>query len=268
MKAYTKRQENEIQLFFEAYERRDNIVLYTLLTIFVALAKFPSIVIEAFYRRKLGERYFTLSSSLFIFLVYLIIAAKPLLYEIFGLRAFMTSNFDFPLFLFACAFLYKSIQQRREISKYGTTYNLERFSLSQGEYHPFFEQRLGRKLFGIPVTSRTIQMFFEPVIPFALGVICVIIPFTRTLGTVLIVSSILASIRQFVRVVSGRHAVLDIIDQHLISQDKAGVLMEQRPIGETHGIRLPVALPEDKEVRKLLLDETTEEKLSKDSWED
>ena len=74
MKAYTRREENEIKLFWSGFERRDNIILTALVGLGFALAKYPSIIIEVFYRKKFGERYFTLASSVFIFLLLLLIS--------------------------------------------------------------------------------------------------------------------------------------------------------------------------------------------------
>tara|TARA_A100000171_G_scaffold35638_2_gene34193 strand:- start:8658 stop:9476 length:819 start_codon:yes stop_codon:yes gene_type:complete len=270
MKAYTRREENEIKLFWSGFERRDNIILTALVGLGFALAKYPSIIIEVFYRKKFGERYFTLASSVFIFLLLLLISLAPkivaFIFMFLDMQPNFDNGFDVVLFLFACAFLFKSIKQRQEISKYGVTYKLDRFSLSQGEYHKFFNDRFGQKLYGIPVNSKTIQILFEPSVPIIAGVVFLLIPYFQVLGAILLFCGVIMVIRQFGRAMQGRNAVLDIIDQNIMSQNKAGILMEEKPMEEVHGIRLPVALPTDENVRQLLFDETDTENLSKDTW--
>lgn len=270
MKAYTRREENEIKLFWAGYERRGNVILTALIGFGFALAKYPSIIIEVFYRKKFGERYFTLVSAIFTFLLLTLICLAPqmlaFVFGFLGIQPDFDNRFDIPLFLFACLFLFKSIKQRQEISKYGVTYHLQRFSLSQGHYSKFFYDRMGQRLYGIPVNSHTIEIFFEPIVPVIVGVVFLIIPFLQLLGAILLFCGVIMIIRQFGRAMQGRNAVLDIIDQSIVAQDKAGILMEEKPIEEVHGIRLPVALPTDEKVRQLLMDETDTEGLSKDTW--
>jgi len=269
MKAYTRREENEIKLFWVGYEARGNAILGAIVGLAFVIAKYPSIIIEVFFRKKFGERYFTLSSSIFIFFLFLFVCIAPNFMNFLG-GGIGGGNIyvDVPLLLFAGAFLYKSIVQRQEIKKYGVTYKLDRFSLSQGEYHKFFKDRWGQNLIGLPVNSRTVEIFFEPIVPILIGLFFMLIPFLKILGVILFLCGVIMVLRQFGRAIQGRNAVLDIIDQNIVSQDKAGVLMEEKPIEEVHGIRLPVALPSDQGVRQMLMDGTTVEPLSKDTWSD
>ncbi|MEQ9300443.1 MAG: hypothetical protein RIF33_17855 [Cyclobacteriaceae bacterium] len=268
MKQFSRQEANEVKLFFASFGKRDNIILDLIVGILGVIGHYTAMIVEVFFRKRFGERYFTLGTVFWVFLILFLIANNPRILMVLPISFMPPADFDYPLMIFAFAFLVRGVMQRLEISKYGSTYRLDRFSLSQGEFLPFFYERMNTKLVGIEVNSRTIQILFEPVVPIILGIVLVQIDFTFMLGTILLITGLTMMARQFARVQGGREAVLDIIDQRLVAMDKASILLDRKSGSETHGITLPVALPDDEEVRSILMEGTSSQRLSKESWTD
>ncbi len=147
-----------------------------------------------------------------------------------------------------------SIKHRMEISKYGTTYDFKRFSLSQGEIAPFWYRLIGQKILGIKINEYMIHIVFEPALGFLVGSLLLIFPFSRLVGGVLIFSAICFAIKNFTQAQLGRNWVLDIIDDKICNELNHDIFIEDKPSQETKGVYLPIELPKEEETRKIIYD--------------
>lgn len=234
-------------IFIEIHQGRTNHAIDFFIGLFMTFASHASAIVEVFLRRKFGERYITLAQSISLFFVLNI--SGLWLANIFNLGggAILT------LFLFSFAFLGFSIFHRIEISKYGTTYDFKRFSLSDGEIAPFWWNKvIGKEILGIKISNYHVQTLLEPAVPVIVGIVLLPLGFTRPVGLLLFICGIIFGIRNFSKAQQGRNWVLDNIDKKITSEMKYDVFIGRKPKKDTKGVYLPIELPEDEEIRKSL----------------
>jgi len=246
-----KRQRNTIQtrkgeqnLFRTIQAGRGNRIFENITDFFFSLSSYPSYIVEVFLRKKFGERYFTTTHAILISIVMLGIwfAIGKQGREIIG----------FTWLIFIAAFLVQAIRHRLEMKKYGTAYNFDRFSYSDGEILPFWWKIIDTKVFGIIITRYKVLIYLEPAIPIILGLHFSLIPFTRGVGILLFISGLLFSFRSFMKAQRARNMVLDMIDEKIVMEAKHDVLVEEKPMSETKGISFPIELPKSRELREEL----------------
>ena len=127
-------------VFMQVHGGRTNHLINLTLGFFAAIISPTCSIVEVFLRKNFGQRYITLSQSIFVFIV-----VPPLLtigFDEYGMDVNVFSASI--LFLFMCVYLWKSIQHRKEITKYGTAYDFKRFSLSDCELAPFWDTIIGK----------------------------------------------------------------------------------------------------------------------------
>lgn len=222
------------------------------------LSSYPSYIAECFLRRKFGERYFTFSVAVIIFIL--------MLFPIFFMGSRVRGFVGLPWILFAAAFLYKAIRHRMGIKRFGITYNFDRFSYTDGEMLPFWSRLIGKKILGITITRYTIFIYFEPGLPILIGLFLGIIPWTMVTGTLIFWSGIFFGYRNMMKVYYARDYILDKSDEQIIAKMQHDVIMEQKPKAQTAGLSFPIELPEDRAIRQRMLDDTIE--LQDDIWEE
>jgi len=238
--------------------KRDNIILEVVFSFLFSLSAIPSYIVEVFLRRKFGSRYFTSSYAILISIVMFAI------YFFGGDLAKQSLGFTWAIF--TGLFLWKSIKHRLEITKYGVTYDFERFSLSDGESWKFWDKLIGNKIAGITITRYLILVVLEPAVPVLTGLLLMPIPFTRGVGFLLFTSGLLFGFRSFMKTQKARNHILDMIDEQLAKKWKHDVLVEQKPKSETAGFSLPVELPSSRKLRQDLCNAMDSD--GADMWED
>ncbi|AXG70580.1 hypothetical protein KORDIASMS9_02820 [Kordia sp. SMS9] len=232
-------------IFVETHFGKPNIFIALLKEFFLAFAIYGSSFIEVFLRKRFGERYMSISHPII----------TTILIFYFGgyfaklLRA--RNGFSF-LLIFILIYLGLSIKHRMEISKYGTTYDFKRFSLSHGEIAPFWYKIIGKRIFGVKINEYTVKVVLEPALAFLVGSILLFFSFSRLVGGILIFSAICFAIKNFTQAQLGRNWVLDIIDDKICSELNYDLFIERKPSQETKGIYLPIELPEEEETRRML----------------
>ena len=232
-------------IFIETHVRRVNIILDAFMNLLHIISSHGASIAEVFLRKKFGERYITLAQSIAIFFILQFICVS------IGNQPY--GNFSVaPLVLFAFAYLGFSIYHRLEITKYGTTYNFQRFSLSDGELAPFWDKIIGRKIFGIKINLYHVTVIFEPLLVVLIGLFLMLISFTLLLGLVIFISGISLWARSFEKARRGREWVLDNIDKKITSEMKYDVFIGRKPKSQTKGVYLPIELPDDEETRQAL----------------
>lgn len=240
---YNKKQTQNI--FIQTHFGKPNIFLQLLKEFFLFFALYGSAFVEVFLRKRFGERYMSLSHSIigtFFILNFGGYFAKIL----------RTNRGYVFLIIFLIIHLGLTIKHRMEISKYGTTYDFKRFSLSHGEIAPFWDKIIGNRIFGVKISEYTVKVVLEPALAFLIGSILLFFSFSRLVGGILIFSAICFAIKNFTQAQIGRNWVLDIIDDKICSELNYDLFIERKPSQETKGIYLPIELPEEEETCRML----------------
>lgn len=247
-------------VFIEIHGSRNNMALEFFTGIFMMFASHASAIVEVFLRRRFGERYITLAQSIGLFIV--INLAYSFIDDWFRLKG--GQGF---LFVFSLIFLGLAIYHRLEVSKYGTTYDFKRFSLSDGEIAPFWWTIIGKKFLGLRISSYHVRVLLEPAIPVLLGAFFLLFEFSQAVGVILFFCGIIYGIRNFTKAQKGRNWVLDNIDKKISNEMKYDVFIGRKPKKDTKGVYLPIELPEDELTRTALYNATANSMSdSKDIW--
>ncbi|GAB1856137.1 hypothetical protein MHTCC0001_09720 [Flavobacteriaceae bacterium MHTCC 0001] len=235
--------------------------LFEFITDFLfTLSSYPSYVVEVlFLRRKFGERYFTTATA-FVISVTLIVVW-------FAFGEDMKEFLGILWLPFVAVFLIQAIRHRLEISKYGTTYNFDRYSYSDGEIHPLWWRIIGKKVLGVTITRYRVHIFLEPLAPYIIGLVLTLVPATRGIGVLICNCAFFFGFRNFMKAHFARGCVLDIIDEQLTNRWKHDVLVEEKPKSETKGLSLPIELPETRETREGISKSIENDNLL-DIWDD
>ncbi len=250
----------EHNIFREMAGARVNFVFDFILSLMSALSSYPSSIVEVFMRKSFGSRYFTLATNLTVFAILIFISFK-----ISNQAGF---KYAVSLFLFALAYLGMAIKHRLEIKKYGTAYNFERFSKSNGLMHPRLLGLIDKEFYGIKINKYIVSVYLEPVVPFLIGAVLSLSFYTLTVGIILMISGFLFGFRNFVKAHTARQWLLDQIDEQICARHDRGVLMDERPPQETAGLDFPITLPPQMELRKHLVNSMNPDYNPRDLWED
>jgi len=166
--------------------------------------------------------------------------------------------------LFLVMGIYHRLKIRRYIS-YGI--DLEHFSLSDGvSIFPWY-RLIGKKFLGLfRVNKLNIAMVLEPSVPLLLGVVFCLMPITRGMGSVLIISSISLMIRSLIKAQTARDYFLDQIDNMICKSEWYNVVVSKKSPEETKGFSIPLSMPADINVRKEVY-EATVPKDMRDFWQ-
>ena len=179
---------------------RQNLWKPVLQDIILTLSSYPSLLVEVFTRKQFGERYFSLSSAftavafVMIFFVLLPGWQVPLLNELgFDIRYSDVRGWSVDkavTLMFIAAMLIISFYHKRDIKQHGQTLNSERYSKSSGiafnywyDFHGYFPRWITDR---IPMDEMSLTRFYQPVTAMVIGLPLVILPFTRSVGFILI----------------------------------------------------------------------------------
>jgi hypothetical protein len=205
----------------------------------------------------MGERYFSISLAIImVLLVFLTYGFLP---------GYVQREMDKSWMLFMLIFIIAALIRRFEIKKFGSTYNYDRFSYTDGEQLDFLNGLYGREYLGIKINQFILYVFIEPLLPLLTGILFSLIPFTRSAGIFILICSVSFAIRNFLKAHAARSYVLDIIDEHLAQEWKYDAIVEGKPKSETKGIGLPIDLPPSRDLREDLSKSLDQPKL-KDIW--
>ncbi len=247
-----KRQHNTFQprtgkqnIFRTVSVGRINFLFEFVTGLLFSLSSYPSYIVEVlFLRKKFGERYFTTANAFFISIILII------LWFTIGDQG---QEYIGVMWLpFIGLFLFQAIRHRREIKKFGTTYNFDRFSYSDGEIHPLWWKIINKEIWGFKVTQYHVHILLEPAVPIIIGMILAFIPPTRGVGILINYCGFFFGFRSFMKAHIARGHVLDTIDEQLVAKWKHDVLVEEKPKSETKGLSLPIKLPKSREIREQL----------------
>lgn len=251
-------------LYFRTVLRRSNPVKNFFFDLFTATASWPRLLLEVFIRRNFGERYFSFSNAILMFVV---LSVAPLLiagsgssryYGGFSVKEFMWDNITWYLFL--AGFLYCAYRRRQEIKRLPSVFDFGRFSLSAGRIHPLFYTIV---IGGKPVEGRIIETIFEPLFFFIIGLF--LIPFGQIVGVLIVASSIVYSLSYFAAYHDGDNFVMDKIDELICNQELYNAFVDGVDPNNTRGVNYYGRRPADPEARRRVADTFTEEEETVDA---
>ncbi len=227
-------------LYFATVFQRRNLVKEFFMSLFLAIASYPRLLLEVFVRKNMGERYFSMASVITLFVV---LAALPFVIEKRTFLYVLQENILWYLFL--AGFLYAANKRRLEIKRLPSVFDFARYSLAKGETNPLLYKFSRFKNLDI----RTMQTLVEPAIFFVGGILLLLID-QDMLGVLLIVSSILFSLSFVAAFHYGDHKVMDEIDRIILSEDMVKAFVDDDDPSLTRGVQFYGRKPADRALRQ------------------
>lgn len=241
-------------LYFRTVLRRRNIFKEVLFSFFLAIASYPRLLLEVFYRRHFGKRYFSVAT---VMTAAVLLLGWPLLERRLYAQAsrgyFDVSPPDFvknyiTWYLFTAAFLYCSWKRYREVKLDEKLFGYSKFSLYSGDMNPLFKSIL---IFDKVPTEKLIATVIEPLLFFILGVL--LKSAGQPIGMILIIVSILYSLSYVADYKAGDDFVRDKCDELITNEEMANVFVHGMDGSKTRGVRMYADKPADAGIREKLL---------------
>lgn len=241
-------------LYFREVIRRDNAFLKFISGFAQIFEKPPRLLLCVFLRENFGERHFNIvsASTLAFFLFF------PFLLYLFGLHEQVPAlgwikNFNVFWLLFVCAFLVMSFRHHKAQKFSLTKYDFDKFSLTEGDSILPWHKILGALNMSQSLTSIVREVIMEPLLVFIVGIVLAIIPFSRAVGVILIISSIIYALSYLAAYWRARNSILDSNDERIVNEDMAKVFMGDIDIPdlpENTRIKFPPILPQRKDQKE------------------
>ncbi|MEQ8524677.1 hypothetical protein [Gracilimonas sp.] len=230
--------------YFKQVFRRTNFKL-SFLSFFYSICSVPRLLLEVFIRKNMGSRYFSFGLSIILFLLFLI----TLLFSAFSQAASFSAlgSNGYGLGIFGILFFVFANKRRSEINSDPTHVSFDEFSLSTGELTGWFKSRKENG-----TSLRRIEIWFEPLPFFIGGLVLMFIPFTRILGLLLLLSSVLYSLSYMGAYALARDFIMDKIDEKIAGEEMGQALKSGLAGHEARGFTNRSPIPTDEEHRDQL----------------
>ena len=267
-------------LYYRSTHKRENLLKKGFLGYFQRHASYPRLLLEVFIRKDFGERYFQLSSALwvtFLLALWPVLIAKfvnPVRNNILHRKRIphhagshsisqhpaipqstplmLDENLMphyFGWYVFLALFLVFSIIRRAEIRRSPSAYDFNKYSLSNGRIYPlFFKLRLPWR----KADTRLIETFFEPAFFFIVGLI-LWKSLNQSIGLVVVISSIFYSLGYIADYNTGDNFVMDKIDEMVGNEDLKKSFVDGAMDDATRGSNMRTAATADTETRRKVL---------------
>ncbi|HVW96855.1 MAG TPA: hypothetical protein VHA56_12870 [Mucilaginibacter sp.] len=250
-------------LYYLTVFKRVNLIKAFILSFFLAIASWPRLILEVFFRRRMGERYFSLATCITLFVLMFFGSNFPH-YSYYGWSfpdptEILTRNPS--LSLFALAFLAMSIMRYKEVKREPGVFDFAKFSMYSGDILPFFYDI---KINGVEPTRKTIATIYEPLVSLMIGILLTL--FHSPVGIVLIVCSIIYSLSYFGAHYQGDQFLMDKIDEMLCNEDLTETLVEGTRPEDKRGVEFFGTAPANKQFRRVLADSMVEAEEASDVY--
>ena len=250
-------------LYYTYVVRRRNVIKEALLNFFLGLSSYPRLLLEVFLRPNMGERYFSMATSITmtIILVYYPIVK----YQVDKALAFTTFSYSqnakmsfwgqyLTWYLFLALFVFYTFKRFMEVRRNPSVFDFGRFSLCRGDIHPAFFKIT---LFGWKANRRSIAIFYEPALFLIAGILLSLL--SQKLGTLLIMSSIIYSFSYMAAYKRGDDFIMDIIDNKIMNEDMGESFVENPDGISARGTEYFGKKPKAKSSRQNLADEMVDD---------
>lgn len=255
-------------LYYRTTFKRVNLFKIFFLSMFDAFTGAARSLLEVFTRKNFGERYFLLSSALWIAFILAIIPiiivkylSKPQLPpEAYGFdsmepaqQVVQTASASLmpdylTWYIFIALYVGMSVKHHLDMRRNPSVFDFDHFSLCTGEINPLF---LRIKIPFIETNLRTIECFFEPAVFFSFGVILWLIG--QNLGILLVLTSIAYSFNYMNDYMHGDNFIMDKIDEMIANEEMEDAFVNELDESQTRGFRIRGKRPKDEDMRRKLL---------------
>lgn len=214
-----KKQNNTVHHYYYSIYRYENALRAIWYGFIYALAHWPSMMIHVFTRKNMGERFFTLAAPI----SFCAILSLPF---IFKNELDRLGDFAGPLnwfgIIFLGLYLAIAIERRLEFKRHSHEFDPEKFSKYEGDrlvYDWAIEKFKADTLVGKILGWRFVMRNFESLLFIITGLLLLLIPFSRLVGFLLVVSGLLDMAKTRVQFAKGRNYVLDQYDNVIVSRE-------------------------------------------------
>ncbi|MGB3180406.1 MAG: hypothetical protein WBB45_03395 [Cyclobacteriaceae bacterium] len=223
---------------------------------FIAALCWPfTLFVKAFVRRKFGERYFSRFSALILLLI-LTVLGLLIMDKIMGLiGAYINKTVSY---LNLCSYLaglfafgFMILKHHREKKSGLFEYDFKQFSYAPGVPAINWAKVMSKLRLSAP-HSFVISVILEGGVFIVAGLILIIIPGFQVIGFLCVLCGMCHSLSQYVLFITARHAMLDRIDDLIIKEELATMILENRPSDNCPGLSIPGQLPDSQEQRTRL----------------
>lgn len=212
-----------------------------LIHLFVALMGIPMKLLEVFFKKKMGERYFSFGGSMFIAIL---LAVTPFYLPDARYLSFKETIINYwGWFLFLIAFCYFSFLRYREIRRPVGQFDFTKYSRSSGISHDFFYKI---KLNGKVPSIRRVDMYYEPVAALLVGLVLFLIG-QEAIGVLIAFCAVCYCLNWAHAYKMGDDLVLDWIDETIVNRDTSETVHTGRPTAS--GFQFLGELPASDEMR-------------------
>ncbi len=250
-------------LYYRLVYGRVNGIKEMIYAFFYNISSSPRLFIEVFTRKNFGERYFKLSTAI---ILTVILAVLPFIFnkihnrselsndvsryensynhsynnssdqgdintDEYSHKPSMTAHY-LTWYLFLAAFVFVSIQHKKDLKRNPSVFDFGRYSKSSGQINPIFFKF---PIFGKIPDSRIVETILEP-LPFLVGGILLVL-MQQTIGTFFIIVSICYSLDYFAAYNGGDNFVMDKIDEIIANEELEKSFVNDADMSETRGFR-------------------------------
>ncbi len=184
----------------------------------ITLLAFPKIVLDVFLRKNMGERYYSLFVAVLVG-----IGTYAIIYTQAKVNMDDPSTFSY---IFLAAYAIMAVVRYLEIRREPSVFDFAKFSLSSGLSYPFFKQI---RLFGLKPTQRRIDVYYEPLLCFVIGVL-ILITVDPMVGLVVVFCSICYYLHNMLAALLGDHFVMDKIDEIICNQELSETFVQDKEV--------------------------------------
>lgn len=190
----------------------------------------------------MGSRYFSFGTCVFLFIFSLVFLATGILAPTGSPAAIKFGGIIVGIFGFV--FLYFANQRRKESRLDQFSVNFQKFSLSTGELTGWFQSKRENG-----ASIHKVEILYEPLPFFLIGLVLVLIPFTLPLGGILVISSVFYSLSYLGAYAISRDVIMDRIDERICGEEMGLALKEGFENHEARGFRNRSPIPDDEAER-------------------
>jgi hypothetical protein len=245
-------------LSYRATMSRHQAIRGTIDLVVLAFSSWPRLLLEVFFRRDFGERYFSFSSAV---MVTLVLAYYPIIKDT-GVLSFFGRGYHYGeqsgigeiirqnllWYGYLVAFMIMAYRRRQELQRVPGHFDMARYSLSTGVIdRRFFDIEFGGK----EVTVRTVETLLEPALFFFIGLLLWF--FGQPLGKLFVLCSIIYSLSYQAMYRLGDEYLLDLIDKRIVNENLSNVFVDGEDASEAQGLRFYGRIPADPNFRKELV---------------
>ncbi|HTN46357.1 MAG TPA: hypothetical protein VL098_08430 [Flavipsychrobacter sp.] len=228
-------------IYYRSVLSRRNILQEAIMAFFLGIASFPRLILEVFYRRNMGERYFTLASAITVALILFFLPRLSPSTAFMDTGTLILNNKLWYLFL--AAFCYFSFLRYREVKRNPSVFDLASYTKKDGELLPIF----WKTKFDI----RQLEIYIEPLPALVLGFLLLLVQ-QYMLGLLFTVCALIYSISKAAQYMQGDHFVMDKIDERLCNEDLRDTFLHNKK--PKYGFKFRHEIPEDLGMRADLYD--------------